>query len=300
MDLIKIGRYIADKRKALGMTQRQLAEKLCMSDKSVSKWERGICLPDVSVYSELCQLLGISIHEFLAGEDIPQENIIQKSEENLIDVTADSKQKQKRLKIIICILLIITCLVISAIGIVIFLEIRPRNFIEPLAWDSIEMETAKLFSGPEGAHIYRFTTTDVYEFIKIYCSTYHAGEWIQTQEIISLGFGDTASPESGAILIFPDFDNFVIKIAVSAGGAKYSTEIPVLENVADRTYYGRSATGIRESTDIRYNEEQPLVALIYDNDILSVPDIYDLINEGSWILEENDYVYCFSLEFCKE
>ena len=71
MDLVKIGKYIAGKRKDLGMTQKQLAEKLGMSDKSVSKWERGVCLPDVSVYSELCQILGISINEFLAGEYCP-------------------------------------------------------------------------------------------------------------------------------------------------------------------------------------------------------------------------------------
>ena len=69
MDLIKIGKYIAEKRKALGLTQKQLAEQLGMSDKSVSKWERGICLPDVSVYMELCGILGISMNEFLAGED---------------------------------------------------------------------------------------------------------------------------------------------------------------------------------------------------------------------------------------
>lgn len=72
MDLIKIGTYIAGKRKALGMTQKQLAEQLGMSDKSVSKWERGICLPDVALYAELCQILGISINEFL------QEKILQK------------------------------------------------------------------------------------------------------------------------------------------------------------------------------------------------------------------------------
>ena len=70
MDLVKIGSYIAEKRKKLGMTQKQLAEKLGKSDKSVSKWERGICLPDVSVYLELCEILGISLNEFLAGEDI--------------------------------------------------------------------------------------------------------------------------------------------------------------------------------------------------------------------------------------
>ena len=63
MDLVKIGKYIASKRKSLGMTQKQLAEKLGMSDKSVSKWERGVCLPDVSVYKELCSILGISLNE---------------------------------------------------------------------------------------------------------------------------------------------------------------------------------------------------------------------------------------------
>ena len=50
MDLIKIGKYIAGKRKEVGLTQRQLADKLGMSDKSVSKWERGVCLPDVALY----------------------------------------------------------------------------------------------------------------------------------------------------------------------------------------------------------------------------------------------------------
>ena len=64
MDLVKIGKYIAGKRKNLGLTQKQLAEKIGMSDKSVSKWERGICLPDVSLYFDLCSLLGISINEF--------------------------------------------------------------------------------------------------------------------------------------------------------------------------------------------------------------------------------------------
>ena len=91
MDLIKIGKYIAFKRKEQVLTQKQLAEKLNMSDKSVSKWERGICLPDVSVYLELCKILDISINEFLAGEDIPKETIEQKAEENIIQITKDNK-----------------------------------------------------------------------------------------------------------------------------------------------------------------------------------------------------------------
>ena len=113
MDLIKIGSYLAEKRKALGLTQRQVAEKLGMSDKSVSKWERGVCLPDVSVYSELCSILGISINEFLAGEDIEEEVLVKKSEENLLGMASDSRIKQRRLKRIVGALIIILLIFMS-------------------------------------------------------------------------------------------------------------------------------------------------------------------------------------------
>ena len=148
MDTVKIGKYIAGKRKDLGMTQRQLAEKLGVSDKSVSKWERGICLPDVSLYSELCRILGISLNEFFAGEDIPRENMILKSEENLIGVTADSTQKQKRLKAIIRILLLVSVLMLSVFGVFVYQKIRPQNYLAPAAKDSSEMEIVKLLAGP--------------------------------------------------------------------------------------------------------------------------------------------------------
>ncbi len=116
MDLVKIGKYIAGKRKALGMTQKQLAEKLNMSDKSVSKWERGICLPDVSVYMELCEILGISINEFLAGEDIDAENVEKKSEDNIIQVTKDSKKKQKNLKSILAVVTTFAVIMVLVLG----------------------------------------------------------------------------------------------------------------------------------------------------------------------------------------
>ena len=89
MDTVKIGKYIAQKRKNLGLTQREIAEQLGMSDKSVSKWERGVCLPEVSVYMELCRILGISLNEFIAGEDIEQVELQEKSEQNILDVTKD-------------------------------------------------------------------------------------------------------------------------------------------------------------------------------------------------------------------
>ncbi|MBR2223797.1 MAG: helix-turn-helix transcriptional regulator [Christensenellaceae bacterium] len=299
MDLIKIGKYIAGKRKELALTQKQLAEKLGMSDKSVSKWERGVCLPDVSVYAELCDILGISINEFLAGEDIPKENMIRKSEENIIGVTKDSKKKQNRLKILVCSLLILTVLTVSFISIMAYQKWKPVNIIKPVDSNSIEMQTARLLAGPEGLHMYRFTTTDAYRSLKITVSEYHAGK-LMNQENSILGFDGIASPKNGDILIVPDFKNFTVKLIVSADGSKYSAEFPILEDVPERMYYGRSATEMREETAIRYDEEQALAALIYDNDQMRVLDLYDLMDGKTDALAENDYVYYFSFAFCKE
>lgn len=96
MDQIKIGKYIAEKRKQLGLTQLQLADKLGMSNKSVSKWERGVCLPDVAVYTKLCDILGITLNEFLAGEDLSTVEIIPRSEETIIGIAKDGKIRKKK------------------------------------------------------------------------------------------------------------------------------------------------------------------------------------------------------------
>ena len=301
MDLIKIGKYIAEKRKELGMTQKQLAEKLGMSDKSVSKWERGVCLPDVSVYSDLCRVLGIGIHEFLAGEDIPQEEITQKSEETILGVAADSKRKQHRLKIIICGLLSVFLLALAGFGVMIYLENRPQNFIAPVEEDSVERKTAELLSNSDRAHIYNFTTTEEYDSLELYLSEYHSGELVSKRRTANLGFGAIGSPKNGKILIVPNFEDFEVNLVIAATErGTGSTSCSILEGVPEREYYGRSATELCESTEIRYNEEQPLAALIYDNDMMSVPGIYDLLDDSAGCLAENDYVYFFSFVFNKE
>ena len=298
MDLVKIGKYIASKRKSLGMTQKQLAEKLGMSDKSVSKWERGVCLPDVSVYKELCSILGISLNEFLAGEDIAQENIIQKSETNIIEVIKDNINKQKCLKVMKCILVFIFICVVSVIGFTIYRLKKPQNFIAPLAEDSIEMQTAKLLAGPDGAFIYKFITTDEYKKLRLHIHRYESGR-LSNQDKVEIGFEDIGSPKSGEIVMVPDFDNYVIKLIISGDGSKLSTEIPILENVEDREYYGRSATEIQNIVDIRYNKQQPLIAFLYDDETMSVPALDDLVNSQTEFISNNDYVYYVAFEFCK-
>ena len=298
MDLIKIGKYIASKRKSLGMTQKQLAEKLGMSDKSVSKWERGVCLPDVSVYKELCSILGISLNEFLAGEDIAQENLIQKSETNIIEVIKDNINKEKCLKVMKYILLVISIFALSLLGFAIYRLKKPQNYISPVAKDSIEIQTAELLAGPDGAFVYKFITTDEYKKLRLHIYRYESGKLID-QDKVEMGFEDISSPQSGEIVMVPDFNNYVIKLIISGDGNKLSTEFPVLENVEDKEYYGRAATEIKNVVDIKYNKQQPLIAFVYDNDEMNVPTLDNFINSQTDFLSKNDYVYYVAFEFCK-
>ena len=78
MNQIKIGRFIAECRKLKDLTQMQLAEKLNITDKAISKWERGIAMPDSSIMLELCEILGITVNELLNGEKFSMENNNQK------------------------------------------------------------------------------------------------------------------------------------------------------------------------------------------------------------------------------
>ena len=84
MDQEKIGKFIAECRKEKGLTQVQLAEKLGTTDKSISKWENGICLPDSSLYEPLCNILEITINELFAGKKIKDEDYKKVADENLI------------------------------------------------------------------------------------------------------------------------------------------------------------------------------------------------------------------------
>ncbi len=95
MDQIKIGKFIAECRKAVGLTQMQLAEKLSITDRAVSKWENGKAMPDSSIMLELCDILGINVNELLNGEKINMENNNQTNERLLLDMAKEVEQKNK-------------------------------------------------------------------------------------------------------------------------------------------------------------------------------------------------------------
>lgn len=93
-----VGKFISSCRKDKGLTQMQLAEKLNISNRAVSKWETGKSIPDVSIMLELCEILGITVNELLSGERITTMEDYQKNaEQNMVDLQGKKAQAQKSL-----------------------------------------------------------------------------------------------------------------------------------------------------------------------------------------------------------
>ena len=97
MDQVKIGKFIAECRKKHHLTQMQLAEKLNITDRAVSKWENGKSMPDASIMLDLCSELEISVNELLSGEVVKMENYQEKAEENFVQLQKEKEESDRRL-----------------------------------------------------------------------------------------------------------------------------------------------------------------------------------------------------------
>ena len=97
MDQIKIGKFIAECRKKEGLTQMQLAEKLGITDRAVSKWETGRAMPDSAIMLELCAALKISVNDLLCGEVVTMDHYNKELEKNLLEMIKQKEQADKRL-----------------------------------------------------------------------------------------------------------------------------------------------------------------------------------------------------------
>ena len=127
MDQIKIGKFISALRKEKELTQAQLAEKLGITDTAVSKWERGLSLPDSGIMLELCEILGITVNELLSGERLVMENYNKKAEENLLEMKKQKEETDKRLLKTEIVLGVISCLFyFSIIGIASLVDINEK------------------------------------------------------------------------------------------------------------------------------------------------------------------------------
>lgn len=97
MDQTKIGKFIAERRRFKNLTQMQLAEKMGITDRAISKWENGKGMPDTSLMLDLCAELDISVNELLCGEVIEMTNYNEKAEQQLLQMAKEKEQKDKEM-----------------------------------------------------------------------------------------------------------------------------------------------------------------------------------------------------------
>ena len=135
------------------------------------------------------------------------------------------------------------------------------------------------------------------ETLYVYLSEYQSGKRISHKKVLELSYQNMKSAKNGLIVITPDFDNFTAKLIAADKYSKYMTETPILEGVANREYYGRSATSIENKSTIEYGTEQGLAALIYGEQGVSSLPIQDI--RGEYIDTDNEYMYYYSVEFIK-
>ncbi|MBR2290399.1 MAG: helix-turn-helix domain-containing protein [Clostridia bacterium] len=145
MDQIKIGKFIASCRKQKNLTQMQLAEKLNITDRAVSKWETGKGMPDSSIMLDLCNELGISVNELLCGEVIKMEDYNKKAEENLIEMKKQKEEADKKM-------LRLEWVIGYTASITFFILIFVASFIEMETWIRIVLIVFGLITFIIGIH----------------------------------------------------------------------------------------------------------------------------------------------------
>jgi len=148
MNQEKIGKFISKCRKDLKMTQTELAEKLGVSDKTISNWENARCMPDLSIYKPLCDVLDITINELMSGEKINEENYQEKLEENMLRINLKGLKKNvlSGVKLFLFLIILVPFLALAFIlGYTIIQEYRYGHIAVPSSEVNLKMcETEKM------------------------------------------------------------------------------------------------------------------------------------------------------------
>ena len=116
MNQILIGSYIAQKRRALNLTQEQLAERLGVSNKTISKWENGKCMPDYSVIQKLCEALHVTLAELMDGKDSAEESDRTYDNEQILDLIRHMQELEHQRQVLFGVVLIILGIACSALS----------------------------------------------------------------------------------------------------------------------------------------------------------------------------------------
>ncbi len=116
MDQIAIGKFIAQKRKEQNLTQEQLAERLGVSNKTISKWETAKCMPDYAVVKKLCEELKITVSELMDGEENDEKNIRSYDDEQILDLLRRTQELEKQKVMLTGVILIVMGIALQALS----------------------------------------------------------------------------------------------------------------------------------------------------------------------------------------
>ena len=131
MDQIQIGKFIAEERKRKNYTQRELADILDISDKTISKWERGNGFPEVSLLLPLCNELEITVNELLSGERLQEVDYKKKAEENMVNLVKEAQESKKKiiLSAVVAMLVVVAALPLFLLSGMLELEVWVRALL---------------------------------------------------------------------------------------------------------------------------------------------------------------------------
>lgn len=159
MNQEKIGKFILELRKEKDMTQQSLADKLGVSDKTISKWENGRGMPDLSLMKPLCNVLGITINELLSGEKLDKKDYQEKLEENILNTINYTGSKLKRTNKIFKIVIGTTVILIGLFATMFCIDVRRMNQNKPVVFSTWGYDYSPAIEIPE---------TEIYQAIKKY------------------------------------------------------------------------------------------------------------------------------------
>ena len=293
MDQIKIGKYIADKRKALGLTQVELAEKLGMSNKSVSKWERGVCLPDVSVYEGLCGVLGISLNEFIAGEDLGLEDVVPQSEKNLIDVSQDGVQRRRKLRRILALLLAVLILLGGIFGWFLYKEgYFLGAHIRPYDPNSAEYKVASMLTGQHNAFLYEYNAGSTCREVTFTVYEYCRDQLLDEPQT----FSDPLDEKSGTFAIVPDIEHGELKLIAATDTGEVAFTCEINSEIRKEMESSAAWCGLEETRKIEPDQEYPLYVFYSGNGELFAYSVEDAMPDAEE-LRSNPYTLLVTVRF---
>ena len=237
MKMEKVGDFIRKKRKDKNLTQKELAKELGVSDNAISKWERGICCPDISLLKELSSILGVSVNELLSGEDIEKLEK-EKTDDVLIDsvkqYTSIEKKKNKKLLIFTIILLLFYIGLVFAM----YLTFNQVNKTNGLTWETIENKklSEKLYTALEN-----YDYEELKNILRKSLGYKETDSWLIEDE------NNCEEPHTswGLICRVKDFENEGIKF--------------VSHKYMDKFYGGGGKFGVQYEVVIEYEDKQFLL-----------------------------------------